>query len=169
LDVDGSGSIEPFDVLYVVNELNEPKWVGPNGRLPRSRPADSAKFYYDANGDGFCTPFDALRLVNFLNTGVRPETEYVQAGPYLAHDDSRSLISDRAAEGEDCRSSEREPGDESTTRLDRYFAAAADAELTTMRHTRRIRATVADDSESDLETILNGIAPEIGVEWDGIS
>jgi hypothetical protein len=60
-------------------------------------------------------------------------------------------------------------GDESAERLDRHFAVAADAELTTIRHARLVRATATDDSAADLETILEGIAPDIGVKWDGIS
>ena len=56
LDVDGSGNVNPLDVLILVNWLND-----------RSNPDCDIKNYLDANGDGFVNPLDVLSVINELN------------------------------------------------------------------------------------------------------
>lgn len=83
LDVNDDGFIVPFDVLYIINELNGPTVIDNRGWLPPARPAD-AVYYYDTNGDGYCTPMDALWIINYLNDGLRTEGELAGAGDSLA-------------------------------------------------------------------------------------
>jgi hypothetical protein len=172
-DADNDGKVVPFDALYIVNELNTPKHLATGGKLPMPFPGDT--YFYDVNGDGYCTPTDVLVVINFLNTGVRSEGE----GPAIALGVS---MPDPTASG--CLSGTRRPfstesasesstvddrGEhvESTRRLDHYLAMAADAELATIRLARPIERTgTADDSERDLEAILEAIAADIGHEWD---
>ncbi|MBI2478400.1 MAG: hypothetical protein HYV60_07090 [Planctomycetia bacterium] len=69
LDVNANGSVEPLDVLIIINELNAPKFRDAAGRL-----VDAASlplfpdFYFDTNRDGFLVPLDALVIINFLNS-----------------------------------------------------------------------------------------------------
>lgn len=59
-DTDGSGTVEPLDVLLGVNRLNG---VG-------SRMVDifaDAPYWYDASGDGYHSPLDELVKINYLN------------------------------------------------------------------------------------------------------
>ena len=69
LDVNANGSVEPLDVLIIINELNAPKFRDAAGRL-----LDAASlplfpdFYFDTNQDGFLVPLDALVIINFLNS-----------------------------------------------------------------------------------------------------
>ena len=55
LDVNDNGSIEPFDVLLIVNHLNFE---------PVMPPA-----FLDVDGNGIITPFDAQQVINHLNEG----------------------------------------------------------------------------------------------------
>jgi hypothetical protein len=67
-DTNGDGNVVPQDVLRVINQLNSPTILGPNGRLPDLRPTDSTLPFYDVNGDGFCTAVgDVLPVINYLN------------------------------------------------------------------------------------------------------
>ncbi len=67
LDVDDDGAIIPFDVLLIVNELNEPQYRDPvTGELPQPPPRPVPAFF-DVNDDGFVAPDDVLLIVNHLN------------------------------------------------------------------------------------------------------
>jgi hypothetical protein len=73
LDVNDDGDVIPFDVLYLINELNNPFYSHPQTRkLPASRPLEA--YFLDVNNDGYATPLDALAIVNFLNSpGYSPQ------------------------------------------------------------------------------------------------
>lgn len=62
-DVDGEDSINPLDVLALVNEINS------NGarRLNSAREIDRALAFVDVNGDGSLDPLDVLAIVNEIN------------------------------------------------------------------------------------------------------
>jgi hypothetical protein len=68
LDVTADGSIDPIDVLLVINLLNrfsKPDWLASNGPLSSE---DLASFqYYDVNADGSVDPLDVLTIINLLN------------------------------------------------------------------------------------------------------
>jgi hypothetical protein len=56
LDVDGSGTVTPLDILIVINWLNN-----------RTNPPCDAKYYLDVNGDSLVSPLDVLLIINALN------------------------------------------------------------------------------------------------------
>lgn len=62
VDVDGNGSIEPFDALLVINELNRNGTQVFNPFRPGERVV-----WWDVSGDGFVSPLDALLVINHLN------------------------------------------------------------------------------------------------------
>ncbi len=66
LDVDGNGSLDPSDVLLIINYLNQ---HGP-GPIEQDN-VSGAPVYYDVNGDGMVTPLDALLVINQLNLNGR--------------------------------------------------------------------------------------------------
>ena len=80
----------PFDVLLIINQLNNPTVISGLGMLVD--PASLATFpmrFFDTDGNGFCTPLDALSIINSLNT-LAPEGELI---PEMAHgDESLSLL-----------------------------------------------------------------------------
>lgn len=67
LNVDNQPGIVPLDALIIINELNNPQYSDPDGRL-RPPPAGFPPPYYDVNGDGYVIPLDALIVINYLNT-----------------------------------------------------------------------------------------------------
>ncbi len=70
-DVNANGTVEPQDVLVVVNELNSPRFSLADRRLTAaSGLATFPNFYYDAKADGFVVPLDALTIINFLNNRI---------------------------------------------------------------------------------------------------
>jgi hypothetical protein len=68
LDVTANGSVDPLDVLAIINLLNttnKPQWLASNGPLSSE---DLASFqYYDVNADGSVDPLDVLTIINLLN------------------------------------------------------------------------------------------------------
>ncbi|WP_068131556.1 dockerin type I domain-containing protein [Roseimaritima ulvae] len=75
LDVDGSGGVDPNDVLQIINYLNQ------HGPGPIERPnVSGAPVYYDVNGDGMVTPLDALLVINQLNLENRKQVDSTVGG-----------------------------------------------------------------------------------------
>ncbi len=74
-DVNGDGVVSPRDVLFVINELNAPRYRDPQGHL--LTPYVIGAPHFDVNGDGFCSPRDVLLIINRLNTqgGAQGEGE----------------------------------------------------------------------------------------------
>ncbi|WP_068139720.1 Ig-like domain-containing protein [Roseimaritima ulvae] len=84
-DVDGDGSLTPFDVLLVVNELNrnyrnlqsESEDKSDATGVPSSNPeavsldVERRKHHFDVSGDGLLSPYDVLKIVNELNRWQR--------------------------------------------------------------------------------------------------
>ena len=76
LDSTGSGSIEPRDVLVIINEINDPQFSSPDGTLVDAASlTEFPGFFYDVAPDGFVVPRDALIVINFLNGAASPEGE----------------------------------------------------------------------------------------------
>jgi len=78
-DVNNNGVLgDPVgDILSLINELNKPQFISPNGALP-GQPVDGnlPTWSYDINGDGFLTPVgDILSQINFVNSGAGQEGE----------------------------------------------------------------------------------------------
>ena len=67
MDVTADGLVDPFDVLVVVNELNDPRLSDSRGRLTNNLPQGFPKSYVDTNGDEHVSLLDALIIVNALN------------------------------------------------------------------------------------------------------
>jgi hypothetical protein len=61
LDVTGNGSIDPNDVLEIINFINA---FGPQ---PAPTPDPPVPPYLDVTGDGFVAPDDALDVINYIN------------------------------------------------------------------------------------------------------
>ncbi len=74
-DVNGDKFVAPGDVLIVVNELNNPRYSDPVGRLILPPPTGAPPPFLDTNGDGFVAPRDVLQLINFLNRDAGSEGE----------------------------------------------------------------------------------------------
>jgi hypothetical protein len=74
-DTTGDGAVVPADVLIIINELNQPAFIDPFGRLPLPPPPGFPAPFYDVNGDGFATSNDALHLINLLNQRLEAEGE----------------------------------------------------------------------------------------------
>ena len=83
-DTNNDGTVVPLDALRIINELNDPKIIGPGGKLPDSRFIGSTLPYYDTNGDGFCTPVgDVLPIFNFLNSRSAEGESEIFVGPLV--------------------------------------------------------------------------------------
>jgi hypothetical protein len=172
-DVNGDGEIVPGDLLLIVNELNSPKYAVSNRKLPQHVPAGA--FYYDVNGDTLCTPFDALPLVNYLNTEGQAEGEGPTALPQPAVSEPRGSVGQfsrlpSAANQPPAVTPDGARGDqdEPTSRLEHFFATAAEKELVTIRHDVHGDSISGDDSEAHLENVLAEISPDIGAQWDSL-
>jgi hypothetical protein len=94
LDVNGSGTIEPLDVLTVINYLN--------GVGVTSIPA-----FPDVDNDENVSPFDVLQIINHLNgvVAARPAASDTLAtsavGAALTFDDEGQLDESPALTGQD--------------------------------------------------------------------
>jgi hypothetical protein len=76
LDVNNNGSVEPLDVLLIVNELNSPQFATTDRRLvDASGLAAFPGFFYDVTNDAFLSPLDALVIINFVNSRAVGEGE----------------------------------------------------------------------------------------------
>ncbi|QDV15149.1 HYR domain protein [Rosistilla oblonga] len=72
LDVDGSGTLEPLDVLLILNELGRKSYVQPGTSTlvaPESLGGSFPMKFYDTSGDNEVAPIDALRIINALGRG----------------------------------------------------------------------------------------------------
>ena len=76
LDVNANGSVEPLDVLLIINELNVGRFHDRVGLLTVAvQLTPFPNTYFDSSGDRFVTPLDALLIINFLNRQVSGEGE----------------------------------------------------------------------------------------------
>ena len=78
LDTNGNGSVDPLDVLSVINYINsKPTMVAP------SRTSSPMKDgFVDVNGDNVVSPMDVLMIINGLNSGSGDSEK-----PLIAEDD----------------------------------------------------------------------------------
>ncbi len=60
-DVDGSGMLDPLDVLVIINELNT------KGARSLNPTTDFNSLFIDTNADGSVDPLDVLQLINKIN------------------------------------------------------------------------------------------------------
>ncbi len=82
LNVSGEtgGSVDPLDVLTIINEINSPKFSNPtNGALPLELPDGTQNPYLDIDCDSRVTPLDVLNVINAINSGVY-EPDWVFSG-----------------------------------------------------------------------------------------
>jgi hypothetical protein len=76
LDVNGNTTVEPQDVLVIINEINDPRFSDSTRQLVDAATLTTFPgFYYDTASDGFAVPQDALVVINFLNGGGGEEAE----------------------------------------------------------------------------------------------
>jgi hypothetical protein len=81
-DVTVDSAVVPFDVLAIVNQLNDPIYLLDNRQLVAAATVDPFPMrFYDVDGNGFTTPLDALGIVNFMNDLIAGEGENVAAEP----------------------------------------------------------------------------------------
>jgi hypothetical protein len=86
LDVNADGSVEPRDVLNVVNALNSRQVVQADGALVDAMSLDVFPgFLFDVHPDGFLTPQDALSIINYLNE--QPRSSATAEGEGSDHND----------------------------------------------------------------------------------
>ncbi len=60
-DVDNKGTVDPLDVLILINEINR------NGSRPLDGSGLASPPYYDVNGDRSLGPIDVLQIINYIN------------------------------------------------------------------------------------------------------
>ncbi|MCY2978797.1 MAG: dockerin type I domain-containing protein [Planctomycetota bacterium] len=73
-DVDDNKSIDPLDVLNLINYIN----LNGSGSLPGTRPSNSLYGYVDVDGDMQVSPLDVLRVINMINASRNAEGEATQ-------------------------------------------------------------------------------------------
>ena len=137
----------PFDVLYIINELNTPTVIGSDGLLPTARPANAA-YYYDTNGDRYGTPMDALWVINYLNYGLRTE------GEYNAHHWYVTATAGTWGTNYVNRSASHEPDDGQHAAIDDYFAENSGIGIETNNLTPAREPLDRDGLGIDLENVL---------------
>ncbi len=76
-DVDGDGSVIPFDALLIINELNDGLGPGPLTQPGEGQPPP----FLDVDGDNILAPFDVLLVINYLNDPPLPARP---AEPFVA-------------------------------------------------------------------------------------
>lgn len=94
LDVDNDTFVVPQDAAILINELNFPTIISPNGKLPTATATPT--YFYDVNGDQYLSPSDVLRVVNALNAVVPGGGGEGEADFYAAWDDLASLTTPRS-------------------------------------------------------------------------
>lgn len=60
-DVDNGGTVDPLDVLILINEINR------NGSRALDGSGVTSPPYYDVNGDRTLAPIDVLQVINYIN------------------------------------------------------------------------------------------------------
>lgn len=75
-DVDDNKSIDPLDVLNLINYIN----LNGSGSLPGTRPSNSLYGYVDVDGDMQVSPLDVLRVINMINASGNGEGEATKEG-----------------------------------------------------------------------------------------
>jgi hypothetical protein len=60
-DVDNGGTVDPLDVLILINEINR------NGSRALDGSGITSPPYYDVNGDRTLAPIDVLQVINYIN------------------------------------------------------------------------------------------------------
>lgn len=60
-DVDNGGTVDPLDVLILINEINR------NGSRALDGSGITSPPYYDVNGDRTIAPIDVLQVINYIN------------------------------------------------------------------------------------------------------
>jgi len=83
LDVDNNTFVVPLDALLIINELNLPKFIDAQQKLPIPPPEGKPPPYLDPSGDGFATALDVLLVINFLNAPGSGEGEARSSDPTL--------------------------------------------------------------------------------------
>ena len=68
-DVNGDGTVTPFDALLIINYLNR------HGAGPLPIPAEAPRMYFDVAGNDSVAPLDALLVINALNRLARATGE----------------------------------------------------------------------------------------------
>ncbi len=67
-DVNANGSVEPLDVLIIINQINTTAGSGNGAKLPEfdaSKP--DAYSFVDVNGNNTLDPLDVLEVINYIN------------------------------------------------------------------------------------------------------
>ncbi|MFN9434761.1 MAG: dockerin type I domain-containing protein [Planctomycetota bacterium] len=78
LDTNGNGTVEPLDVLSVINFINS----SPTTVVPIRSSSAVSEAFVDVNGDNVVSPMDVLMIINQLNSGS-DDTKM----PLIAEDD----------------------------------------------------------------------------------
>ena len=68
-DVNGNDSIEPLDVLIIINQINSTAGTNESSKLPAFDPSFPSRFsFLDVNGDNQLSPLDVLEVINAINS-----------------------------------------------------------------------------------------------------
>ena len=70
-DVNGDDSVDPLDVLTIINLINSRAGTSDSGKLPDFNPATPSQFsFLDVDADNSLSPLDVLQVINFINNRV---------------------------------------------------------------------------------------------------
>ena len=67
-DVNGDDSVDPLDVLTIINLINSRAGTSDSAKLPEFNPATPSQFsFLDVDADNSLSPLDVLQVINFIN------------------------------------------------------------------------------------------------------
>ncbi len=94
LNVSGEpgGSVDPLDVLTVINEINNPKYSD-RGVLIQDVPAGQSLPFFDVNCNSTVDPLDVLSIINAINSGVYDPSWNFEASQNTTGNQGRVTIS----------------------------------------------------------------------------
>ncbi len=68
-DVNGDDSVDPLDVLTIINQINSKAGTSESAKLPDFNPATPSQFsFLDVDGDNSLSPLDVLQVINYINS-----------------------------------------------------------------------------------------------------
>lgn len=128
-DINADSFVVPGDVLLVINQLNNPTFLGPGGRLVDAATVSAFPLrFFDADGNGFGTPLDALRIINVLNNRTLPEGE--RDGSFISGARVGPLVLLISADPQFQRGTSRNPtGDRFRTEMLHFAHRVTDADV----------------------------------------
>ncbi len=169
LDVNADGNVTPADALFVIDQLNSPTVIRSNGQLVDAATLDPFPMqFYDVNGDGRVLPIDALLIIHHLSKVDVPEGEMtaqvaIPLPPIAVFSSQPVSNATHLASLTDDDRDRHEPA----VPVDCYSGDPEDALFTgTGLACELVSRPGVNDSNEELESILEDIEADIHQEWE---